>query len=138
MDAFTTHTGTAAPLRRSNVATDQITRELVAMVREQIGPVAALRRVDVVAALPKTRSGKILRRTMRSIAAGSDRSAPSWIAPSSSHSRAISAGSPKPLIISCAPSAANAFAIARPIPDVYPVTSATLPSRIMASPLPWR
>ena len=39
--------------------------ELVAAVRAEIGPVAALRRVDVVAALPKTRSGKILRRTTR-------------------------------------------------------------------------
>jgi propionyl-CoA synthetase len=54
-------------------------RELVTMVREQIGPVASLRRVDVVAALPKTRSGKILRRTMRSIADGLDEPPPSTI-----------------------------------------------------------
>jgi propionyl-CoA synthetase len=40
------------------------------MVREQIGAVAALRRVDVVAGLPKTRSGKILRATMVKIADG--------------------------------------------------------------------
>jgi propionyl-CoA synthetase len=60
-------------------APDRITRELVAMVREQIGPVASLRRVDVVAALPKTRSGKILRRTMRSIADGTDEPVPSTI-----------------------------------------------------------
>jgi propionyl-CoA synthetase len=53
--------------------------ELVAMVREQIGPVAALRRVDVVAGLPKTRSGKILRRTMRGIADGRDEPVPSTI-----------------------------------------------------------
>jgi propionyl-CoA synthetase len=44
--------------------------ELVARVRARIGPVAAFQRVDVVAALPKTRSGKILRRTMREIADG--------------------------------------------------------------------
>jgi propionyl-CoA synthetase len=54
-------------------------RELVAMVRDQIGPVAGLRRVDVVAALPKTRSGKILRRTMRGIADGLDEPVPSTI-----------------------------------------------------------
>jgi propionyl-CoA synthetase len=53
--------------------------ELVALVREQIGPVASLRRVDVVAALPKTRSGKILRRTMRAIADGRDEPVPSTI-----------------------------------------------------------
>ncbi|MGX6606817.1 propionyl-CoA synthetase [Micromonosporaceae bacterium Da 78-11] len=53
--------------------------ELIAMVREQIGPVAALRRIDVVTALPKTRSGKILRRTMRNIADGLDEPVPSTI-----------------------------------------------------------
>jgi propionyl-CoA synthetase len=56
-----------------------VAAELVAMVRSQIGPVAALRRVDVVAALPKTRSGKILRRTMRGIADGLDEPVPSTI-----------------------------------------------------------
>ena len=53
--------------------------ELVALVRDQIGPVAALRQVDVVSALPKTRSGKILRKTMRGIAEGSDEPVPSTI-----------------------------------------------------------
>ncbi|MGL5808621.1 MAG: propionyl-CoA synthetase [Nocardioides sp.] len=58
---------------------DVLQAELVAMVREQIGPVAAFRRVSVVAALPKTRSGKILRKTMREIADGSDPVVPSTI-----------------------------------------------------------
>jgi propionyl-CoA synthetase len=53
--------------------------ELVAMVRARIGPVAALREVDVVPALPKTRSGKILRGTMRGIADGTDVPVPSTI-----------------------------------------------------------
>jgi propionyl-CoA synthetase len=53
--------------------------ELVALVREQVGPVAAFRDVDVVAALPKTRSGKILRKAMRGIAAGRDVPVPSTI-----------------------------------------------------------
>ncbi len=49
---------------------EEITAELVAMVRREIGPVAAFRQVDIVSALPKTRSGKILRKTMREIADG--------------------------------------------------------------------
>jgi propionyl-CoA synthetase len=56
-----------------------LSAELVQLVRDQIGPVAALRRVDVVAALPKTRSGKILRKTMRGIADGRDEPVPSTI-----------------------------------------------------------
>src|SRR4249919_3845966 len=53
--------------------------ELIELVRDQIGPVAALRQVDVVPALPKTRSGKILRKTMRGIAEGRDEPVPSTI-----------------------------------------------------------
>ncbi|MEU8201795.1 propionyl-CoA synthetase [Streptosporangium sp. NPDC049046] len=53
--------------------------ELVLAVREQVGAVAAFRQVDVVPALPKTRSGKILRKTMRGIAEGSDEPVPSTI-----------------------------------------------------------
>ncbi len=66
---------------KSGVTADPavVAAELVAMVREQIGAVAALRRVDVVAALPKTRSGKILRRTMRGIADGRPEPVPSTI-----------------------------------------------------------
>ncbi|MBM3481855.1 MAG: propionyl-CoA synthetase [Alphaproteobacteria bacterium] len=45
-----------------------ILKELVQLVREQIGPVAAFRQALVVNRLPKTRSGKILRGTMRKIA----------------------------------------------------------------------
>ncbi|SOC55128.1 propionyl-CoA synthetase [Ornithinimicrobium cerasi] len=53
--------------------------ELVRRVREEVGPVAALRQVDVVDGLPKTRSGKILRRTMRQIADGQEAAVPSTI-----------------------------------------------------------
>jgi propionyl-CoA synthetase len=56
-----------------------VSAELVQLVRDQIGPVAGLRRVDVVPALPKTRSGKILRKTMRGIADGQDEPVPSTI-----------------------------------------------------------
>ncbi len=47
-----------------------LTAELVALVRAQIGPVASFRDVCVVARLPKTRSGKILRRVIRTLADG--------------------------------------------------------------------
>src|ERR1700744_518806 len=48
----------------------EICAELVALVRERIGPVAAFRDARVVARLPKTRSGKILRGSIRQIADG--------------------------------------------------------------------
>jgi len=48
----------------------QIAHECVQLVRERIGPVAAFKTVMVVNRLPKTRSGKILRGTMRAIADG--------------------------------------------------------------------
>ncbi len=53
--------------------------ELVALMRERIGPVAAFRRVHVVARLPKTRSGKILRATIRGIADGGTPAVPPTI-----------------------------------------------------------
>ena len=46
----------------------EIEREVVALVRDKIGPVAAFKLALVVARLPKTRSGKILRGTMKKIA----------------------------------------------------------------------
>lgn len=58
-------------------------QELAAMVRDQIGAVATFRDVTVVGALPKTRSGKILRKTMRQIAEGVDYVVPSTIEDSS-------------------------------------------------------
>lgn len=58
---------------------EQLRAELVQLVRDQIGAVASLKDVAVVAALPKTRSGKILRKTMRGIADGADEPVPSTI-----------------------------------------------------------
>ena len=49
-------------------AHDEVVKEVIARVREKIGPVAAFKTATVVKRLPKTRSGKILRGTMRSIA----------------------------------------------------------------------
>ena len=56
-----------------------IEREIVALVRERIGPVAAFKTVRVVARLPKTRSGKVLRGTMKKIADGIDYQVPPTI-----------------------------------------------------------
>ncbi|MCR4268756.1 propionyl-CoA synthetase [Nitratireductor sp. ZSWI3] len=53
---------------KANVDIATVEKELVAMVRDRIGPVAAFKRVVPVARLPKTRSGKILRATMQKIA----------------------------------------------------------------------
>ena len=58
---------------------EEIKEELVKMVREAIGPIACFRDATQVARLPKTRSGKILRGTMRAIAGGKDYNMPSTI-----------------------------------------------------------
>jgi propionyl-CoA synthetase len=58
---------------------DKLRAELVQLVRDQVGAVASLKEVAIVAALPKTRSGKILRKTMRGIADGLDEPTPSTI-----------------------------------------------------------
>ena len=64
---------------KAGASADGLPAELVELVREEIGAVACLRQVDVVPALPKTRSGKILRKTMRGIAHGHDEPLPSTI-----------------------------------------------------------
>ena len=64
---------------KAGARSDGLERELVAAVRHSIGALACLHLVDIVAALPKTRSGKILRKTMRGIADGLDEPVPSTI-----------------------------------------------------------
>ncbi|MDX6555234.1 MAG: propionyl-CoA synthetase [Miltoncostaeaceae bacterium] len=58
---------------------EEIVAEAVRSVRDRIGPVAAFKTAAVVARLPKTRSGKILRGTMRSIADGATPRVPATI-----------------------------------------------------------
>ncbi len=58
---------------------EQVGREVVQMVRDQIGPVAAFKTTVVVDRLPKTRSGKILRATMAKIADNEDFKMPATI-----------------------------------------------------------
>jgi propionyl-CoA synthetase len=62
-----------------DTAPEQIARECVQLVREQIGPVAAFKKTVVVPRLPKTRSGKILRGTMQRIADSEDYKVPATI-----------------------------------------------------------
>ncbi len=59
--------------------TIEIEREVVALVRERIGPVAAFKTVMCIKRLPKTRSGKVLRGTMQKIADGLDWTMPATI-----------------------------------------------------------
>jgi propionyl-CoA synthetase len=58
---------------------DEIGAELVALVRERIGPVASFKTARVVPALPKTRSGKTLRGTIRKMADGEEWKVPPTI-----------------------------------------------------------
>jgi propionyl-CoA synthetase len=58
---------------------DEVARELVALVRDRIGPVAAFRTAVVVGRLPKTRSGKILRASLRRMADGEPANPPPTI-----------------------------------------------------------
>ena len=58
---------------------EEIEREIVALVREKIGPVAAFKLAITVPRLPKTRSGKILRGTMKKIADGESWNMPATI-----------------------------------------------------------
>ncbi|MEO9330275.1 propionyl-CoA synthetase [Gordonia aurantiaca] len=62
-----------------DIDAETLRAELVAKVREEIGAVATFRDVTVVPALPKTRSGKILRKTMRQIADHEEYTVPSTI-----------------------------------------------------------
>ncbi|MEY4015890.1 MAG: hypothetical protein RIS46_886, partial [Actinomycetota bacterium] len=63
----------------SEIDPAQLEKEIVQSIRNEIGAVAALKEVVIVPALPKTRSGKILRRTMRGIADGRPEAVPGTI-----------------------------------------------------------
>jgi propionyl-CoA synthetase len=57
----------------------EIQKEVVQMVRDRIGPVAAFKTATVVNRLPKTRSGKILRGTIQKIADSKEYNVPATI-----------------------------------------------------------
>jgi len=69
-DALKTQLPVGLVVLKSGVARahDAIAAELVQLVRDQVGPVSNFKQVAVVSRLPKTRSGKVLRKTMRAIA----------------------------------------------------------------------
>ena len=56
-----------------------VCKEIIGLVRDEIGPVASFKSVAVVSALPKTRSGKILRATIRKIADNVDWKMPATV-----------------------------------------------------------
>ena len=59
-------------LKDGNEHNEQLRKDLVAQVRKSIGPFAAPKMVFTVPDLPKTRSGKIMRRILRKILAGEE------------------------------------------------------------------
>jgi len=59
-------------LKEGNETTDQVRKDLMMQVRKSIGPFAAPKAVFVVEDLPKTRSGKIMRRILRKILSGEE------------------------------------------------------------------
>jgi acyl-coenzyme A synthetase/AMP-(fatty) acid ligase len=63
----------------ADIDPDDLEREIVAMVRQRIGPIGSFKHVVVVKQLPKTRSGKILRRTIRRMVEGKSFQTPSTI-----------------------------------------------------------
>merc|ERR1711964_156170 len=69
-------------IKDGNEVNDQLRKDLVLQVRKSIGPLAAPKAIFVVPDLPKTRSGKIMRRILRKILAGEE---DSWVIPR--HSR---------------------------------------------------
>ena len=59
-------------LKEGNETTDQIKKDLITQVRKSIGPFAAPKAIFIIEDLPKTRSGKIMRRILRKILAGEE------------------------------------------------------------------
>jgi acetyl-CoA synthetase len=57
-------------LKAGNKVSDELKKELIAHVRKEIGPIASPDKIQFTDALPKTRSGKIMRRILRKIAEG--------------------------------------------------------------------
>ena len=57
-------------LKSAEKETDTFSKDINNLLREKIGPIASLDKMQVAASLPKTRSGKIMRRILRKIAEG--------------------------------------------------------------------
>lgn len=59
-------------LKQDNESREQLSKDLVMQVRKSIGPFAAPKAVFIIDDLPKTRSGKIMRRVLRKILSGEE------------------------------------------------------------------
>ncbi len=59
-------------LRQGHVSSEQLRGELLSTVREVLGPIAVIGEISFVDMLPKTRSGKIMRRVLKSVVTGVD------------------------------------------------------------------
>jgi acyl-coenzyme A synthetase/AMP-(fatty) acid ligase len=59
-------------LRKGHAPSDEVKAELLATVRAELGPVAVIPELQFVSMLPKTRSGKIMRRVLKAIVMGND------------------------------------------------------------------
>jgi acetyl-CoA synthetase len=57
-------------LKRGFEPSDELRRELIETVRHELGPIAVIGDLNFVSMLPKTRSGKIMRRLLRDVAEG--------------------------------------------------------------------
>lgn len=64
---------------RTNISGSRLEQELMQLIRDKIGAVAVFKEVMIVPRLPKTRSGKVLRKTMVQIADGVHYAIPSTI-----------------------------------------------------------
>ena len=62
-----------------DITQEQLQDELIQLVRSKIGAIACLKTLHIVPRLPKTRSGKILRRIIRQLVQGNEVSVPSTI-----------------------------------------------------------
>jgi propionyl-CoA synthetase len=80
-DPIKTQIPVALVVLKANVSREpaELIRELVELVRQRVGAIANLRQIAIVARLPKTRSGKVLRGTMRRIADGTPYQIPATI-----------------------------------------------------------
>ena len=61
-------------LKQGQTGSDALRDEIVATLRRELGPVAVVGELNFVSMLPKTRSGKIMRRLLRDIASGAESS----------------------------------------------------------------
>jgi len=59
-------------IKEGNETNDALRKDLILQVRKSIGPFAAPKMIYIVPDLPKTRSGKIMRRILRKILAGEE------------------------------------------------------------------